>query len=147
MPGGIAHQAKTFLDTSGRQYAESPLPAWASSIAILYQLPDSKRLYNSRLLPRPWTVLLFSSLFIASGWMAYDNAPIDGAGTTAAWSAIYCIMNGSPRKLGKLLRFGRVAPLGITGFAAANTVTHGYYYLTVPRSKEEVEELKRLQGE
>ncbi|PUU77315.1 hypothetical protein B9Z19DRAFT_1086575 [Tuber borchii] len=146
MSGEMAHQVKDFLDTSGRQYAESPLPACASSIAILSRLPDSKRLYNSRLLPRPWTVLLFSSLFLASGWMAYDNAPIDGAGTTAAWSAIYCIMNGSPRKLGKLLRFGRVAPLGIVGLAAANTVTHGYYYLTMPRSKEEVEEFKRLKG-
>ncbi|RPB05082.1 hypothetical protein L873DRAFT_1825281 [Choiromyces venosus 120613-1] len=146
MSGEIAHRAKTFLDTNGRHYVESPLPALASSIAILCRLPDSKRFYNSRIFPRPWTVLLYSSLFAASGWMTYDNAPIDGAGTTAAWSAIYCIMNGSPRTLGRLLRVGRIAPIGIAGFAAVNTVTHGYYYLTTPRSKEDVEEVKILKG-
>jgi putative hemolysin len=68
--------------------------------------------------------------------MTYDGAAVDGARATATWSAVYCLANGSPRKLVRLVRAGRVAPVGIVAVTAVNCVVDGYYGLTTEREGE-----------
>ncbi|KAI5837621.1 hypothetical protein DFP73DRAFT_567771 [Morchella snyderi] len=132
----ILHQARSLLNSHGRDYAESPLPAWAFSAAILSQLPLARK-HNAKLFPRPWTLLLFSSTMALGGWMTYDHAPIDGAGTTAAWSFLYLMVNGVRKSVKQLVRLRNPLPLGIAGFAAVNAITHGNYYFNTSRPKEE----------
>lgn len=67
--------------------------------------------------------------------MTYDHAPVDGAGTTAAWSFLYLMVNGVRKSVKQLVRLRNPLPLGVTGFAAVNAITHGNYYFNTSREK------------
>jgi hypothetical protein len=69
--------------------------------------------------------------------MTYDHAPIDGAGTTAAWSFLYLMVNGVRKSVKQLVRLRNPLPLGVAGFSAVNAITHGNYYFNTSRPKEE----------
>lgn len=71
--------------------------------------------------------------------MTYDHAPIDGAGTTAAWSILYLMVNGTTKSLKPLFKLRNPVPLGVASLTAINVITHGYYYFNTSRPKEEAE--------
>ncbi|KAL7273477.1 hypothetical protein RUND412_003652 [Rhizina undulata] len=128
----------TILNVYGRKYAESPLPAWFSSLALLSLLPSTSASTSPTLrshLPRRWTLLAFPAIFAVSGFMTYDNAIVDGAGTTAAWSVLYFIVNGARRTVKPVLTVGRVGlgPTAAAGLVGVNAVTHGWVYFTAKR--------------
>ncbi|KAI5809685.1 hypothetical protein DFH27DRAFT_155825 [Peziza echinospora] len=133
--GPIAH----FLDNPGRTWAESPLPAWATSATLLslYKRPSHPPL------PRPLPLALFATAFLVSGYLTYDSPHIsDGSGTTAAWSLLYLFSKDARNALrlssykttppgtgtGALGVWRRIGPLGLLGLVGVNAVTHSWVW-------------------
>ncbi|KAF8474908.1 hypothetical protein BDZ91DRAFT_711981 [Kalaharituber pfeilii] len=95
-----------------------------------------------KLRPTPLSIGLFTTAFLISGFITYDGAKVDGAGTTSAWSILYLISPNTKHSLSPLRilgrpsatggiplgLWGRLAPAGLVGLVAFNAVTHGWVW-------------------
>ncbi|KWU42235.1 pathogenesis-related protein 1-like protein, partial [Rhodotorula sp. JG-1b] len=56
-------------------------------------------------------------------YMIKAGDPVNGAGTTTAWSLVYLFFNGR-----KALASRRPGPIALSSLVAAQAATYGYYY-------------------
>lgn len=72
--------------------------------------------------------LLFGAASIAGAWMIYDDDLESGSGFTAAWSALYLLVNG--KRSVQWLKFNKKWPLLVSTVALTNTAIYGRRFLT-----------------
>ncbi|GAA5860570.1 hypothetical protein JCM1840_000303 [Sporobolomyces johnsonii] len=101
--------------------AESPIAAWSTSGLMLAAVPLCVR--NPLGFPHLVQLPLFAAIFGGSGYMVHVGDPVNGSGTTTAWSLIYLFLNGR-----KALVSRRPGPIALAAVAAAQAGTYGWYY-------------------
>ncbi|GAA5997025.1 Aim19p [Rhodotorula paludigena] len=101
--------------------AESPLFAWSTSGILLAALPLCVRAPTG--FPQLIQLPVFATIFGGSGYMVRAGDPLNGSGTTTAWSLVYLFLNGR-----KALTARRSGPLALSGLVAAQAATYGSYY-------------------
>ncbi|GAA5824463.1 hypothetical protein JCM3770_003719 [Rhodotorula araucariae] len=101
--------------------AESPAFAWTTSASLLAALPlcVKRPLGFPQLIQLP----LFAAVFGGSGYMISAGDPLNGSGTTTAWSLVYLFLNGRAA-----LAARRPGPIALAGVVAAQAGTYGGYY-------------------
>ncbi|GJN87767.1 hypothetical protein Rhopal_000722-T1 [Rhodotorula paludigena] len=124
--------------------AESPLFAWSTSGILCASFPalfplshgtDDNARPRNRLAALPLCVRapagfpqliqlpVFAAIFGGSGYMIRAGDPLNGSGTTTAWSLVYLFLNGR-----KALTARRPGPLALSGLVAAQAAMYGSYY-------------------
>lgn len=88
--------------------------------------------------------MLFPPLLAFGSYLTLAGFRIDGAGMTAAWSALYVLLAARRRARRHPGLSGRFSLRGLVrgsamGLGAANAVAGGYVYATGNRKKEEEE--------
>ncbi|GAA5846505.1 hypothetical protein JCM9279_006718 [Rhodotorula babjevae] len=101
--------------------AESPAIAWSTSGALIAALPLCVR--SPVGFPQLIQLPLFAAVFGGSGYMISAGDPLNGSGTTTAWSLVYLFLNGR-----KALSARRPGPIALAGVVAAQAATYGGYY-------------------
>ncbi|GAA6062997.1 hypothetical protein JCM10212_004979 [Sporobolomyces blumeae] len=104
--------------------AESPTAAWATSALLLSAVPLCVKTPLG--FPHLVQLPLFAAIFGGSGYMIQAGDPINGSGTTTAWSLTYLFLHGR-----KALASRRPGPIALATAVAAQASTYGYYYSTV----------------
>ncbi|KAM0792979.1 hypothetical protein ACM66B_002733 [Microbotryomycetes sp. NB124-2] len=108
--------SKPLLD----QIVEKPYFPWLTSALFLTNIPSCVK----RPIGYPPLVQLplFSLIFGFSGYMIHVGDPLNGSGTTTAWSLIYLF------HAKKAIKSGRPGPMLLTAVVAAQAATFGYFY-------------------
>ncbi|GAA5918100.1 hypothetical protein JCM1841_005253 [Sporobolomyces salmonicolor] len=101
--------------------AESPITAWSTSALMLAAVPLCVK--NPLGFPHLVQLPLFAAIFGGSGYMVHVGDPVNGSGTTTAWSLTYLFLNGR-----KALVSRRPGPIALAAAAAAQAGTYGWYY-------------------
>lgn len=120
------------------QASQSPLPAWAMSVSLLYSglnthtavdtklgSGGSSRFSKALALSKPTkkSCFLFGGVNALGGYIIYDGDISNGAGFTFAWSVLYLLVNGKSAL--KSLTRGRLSPMALSILALGNTGLYG----------------------
>ncbi|GAA5994831.1 hypothetical protein JCM5350_000905 [Sporobolomyces pararoseus] len=104
--------------------AESPNASWLTSGLLLSAVPFCvKRAVG---FPHLVQLPLFAAIFGGSGYMIQAGDPINGSGTTTAWSLTYLFLHAKKAFVSK-----RPGPIALAGAVGLQAATYGYYYSTV----------------
>ncbi|BGO98355.1 hypothetical protein RTBOTA2_002252 [Rhodotorula toruloides] len=101
--------------------AESPALAWSTSAILLGALPLCVK--SPAAFPRLIQLPVFAAIFGGSGYMISVGDPLNGSGTTTAWSLIYLLLNTRKAVVAR-----SPAALAVTGVVAAQAGLYGSYY-------------------
>ncbi|TKA50122.1 hypothetical protein B0A53_06469 [Rhodotorula sp. CCFEE 5036] len=115
-PSPTAHLPRWLVQT-----AEQPTFPWSTSAVLLGALPLVVRAPVG--FPQLIQLPVFAAIFGGSGYMIKAGDPVNGAGTTTAWSLVYLFFNGR-----KALASRRPGPIALSSLVAAQAATYGYYY-------------------
>ncbi|BGP37103.1 hypothetical protein JCM10450v2_001011 [Rhodotorula kratochvilovae] len=101
--------------------AESPAFAWGTAASLIAALP----LCVKRPLGFPTLIQLplFAAIFGGGGYMISAGDPLNGSGTTTAWSLVYLFLNGRAA-----LAARKPGPIALAGVVAAQAGVYGGYY-------------------
>ncbi|KAK4052168.1 hypothetical protein OIV83_002463 [Microbotryomycetes sp. JL201] len=102
------------------QIVERPYFPWFTSACMLANVPSCVK----RPIGYPPLVQLplFALIFGFSGYMIHVGDPLNGSGTTTAWSLIYLF------HAKKAVKSGRPGPIMLSAVVAAQAATFGYFY-------------------
>ncbi|GAA5883250.1 hypothetical protein JCM3774_000644 [Rhodotorula dairenensis] len=115
-PSPTAHLPRWLVNT-----AEQPTFPWSTSAVLLGALPLCVRTPVG--FPQLIQLPVFAAIFGGSGYMIRAGDPVNGAGTTTAWSLVYLFFNGR-----NALESRRPGPIALSSLVAAQAATFGYYY-------------------
>ncbi|GAA5924190.1 uncharacterized protein JCM15063_005569 [Sporobolomyces koalae] len=104
--------------------AEQPTTAWLTSGVLLAAVPFCVK--RAAGFPHLVQLPLFAAIFGGSGYMIQAGDPINGSGTTTAWSLTYLFLHGKKALVSK-----RPGPIALAATVAAQAGMYGYYYSTV----------------
>ncbi|GAA6029903.1 hypothetical protein JCM8097_009162 [Rhodosporidiobolus ruineniae] len=127
-PLPAAHAPATFTPVPSfiTQLATSPYPAWTTSAVLLGAVPLCVK--APRGFPHLIQLPLFAAVFGGTGYMIKED-PLNGAGTTTAWSLIYLFFNAR-RALTPSVRTGlrKPVPVGLAAWMAGQAGVYGWWY-------------------
>ncbi|GAA5851009.1 hypothetical protein JCM5353_007179 [Sporobolomyces roseus] len=104
--------------------AENPQAAWTTSALLLAAVPLCVKAPIG--FPHLVQLPLFATIFGGSGYMVKAGDPINGSGTTTAWSLTYLFLHAKNAIVSR-----RPGPIALVTGVAAQAGCYGYYYATV----------------
>ncbi|POY70765.1 hypothetical protein BMF94_6175 [Rhodotorula taiwanensis] len=115
-PSPTAHLPSWLVAT-----VERPAFPWSTSAILLAALPLCVK--SPVGFPQLIQLPCFAAIFGGSGYMIQAGDPLNGAGTTTAWSLVYLFFNGR-----KAFASRRPGPMALSSLVAAQAATFGWYY-------------------
>ncbi|GAA6008613.1 hypothetical protein JCM11491_003369 [Sporobolomyces phaffii] len=104
--------------------AEKPVASWMTSGVLLSAVPFCVKRATG--FPHLVQLPLFAAIFGGSGYMIQAGDPINGSGTTTAWSLTYLFLHAKNAIVSK-----RPGPIALATAVGLQAGTYGYYYATV----------------
>ncbi|BGP53269.1 hypothetical protein JCM8202_002594 [Rhodotorula sphaerocarpa] len=101
--------------------AEQPTFPWTTSAVLLGAVPLCVK--SAIGFPHLIQLPAFAAIFAGSGYMIQAGDPLNGAGTTTAWSLVYLFFNGRTA-----LTSRRPGPIALSSLVATQAATFGWYY-------------------